>query len=517
MSDQNLAARRQDEHRCNLKKLTKNCGAWQWVSLYLDRCQVDTPVDVVRATWAHANEKRAKIDKVVDFGAGDCRFAKFGNYRKYIGYEIDIERFDGAKLPKNATLKNLCAFSEIVDDADLCIGNPPFVRNQDLPTGWRQHTTSILADRTGVELSGLANAWQYFLLLSLASTKTDGLSALVIPFEWVSRPSVGKLRDYIRANGWNVSVYRLVDETFKSVLTTASITLIDKSNKDGVRQFFEETKTGKYKKLVSPSGDKMGVLTYQNWSQGDRSLPRVKRGLSPGTQKVLTFTEGERMRYSLKVDRDVVPCVTSLRYFPDNIGCITKSSFNIHYRNQNQKCWLLRTDKRLSKSLKAYLDAVPKTDYQTSTCLERDEWWKFVMPPIPKLLVSMSFRSNFPKLVKNLYNVIPVGGVYGIHNISRSAASDLQKALNEIDIGGRIVSHSNGLKKLEVNQGARLEYAFGESDDGLTVKESALKRRVGRRTEKLSEARLVAEALKAFVAQIEDAPEDKTGIPYFDE
>lgn len=149
------------------------------MSLYLDRCQVDTPGDVVSKVWKHIGERRPfPVGKVVDFGAGDARFAKDENYGEYLGYEIDPGRTPCDSLPKQAYLFHQCAFSEEINDAGVCIGNPPYVRNQDLPVGWRQQVTDSLFERTEVRLSGLANAWQYFLLLGLASTKPDGLVAL---------------------------------------------------------------------------------------------------------------------------------------------------------------------------------------------------------------------------------------------------------------------------------------------------------------------------------------------------
>jgi hypothetical protein len=76
--------------------MTRNWGAWKAVSLYLDRCKVDTPNLLVGATWAHVSKLRPKIGKVVDFGAGDGRFAKAGSFKKYVGYEIDPDcRYSG--------------------------------------------------------------------------------------------------------------------------------------------------------------------------------------------------------------------------------------------------------------------------------------------------------------------------------------------------------------------------------------------------------------------------------------
>ena len=149
--------------------LTRDWGDWNSVSLYLDRCQVDTPSELVHATWAHVDLLRSKVGKVLDLGAGDARFAFGGRYSEYVGYEIDADRCTGVRLPVNAKLLNRCAFSDDVDDADVCIGNPPFVRNQDLPAGWREQASKGLQRRLGINVSGLANAWQYFFLQALAS------------------------------------------------------------------------------------------------------------------------------------------------------------------------------------------------------------------------------------------------------------------------------------------------------------------------------------------------------------
>jgi hypothetical protein len=404
---------------------------------------------LVGATWSHVSKLRPQIGKVVDFGAGDGRFAKAGSFKEYVGYEIDPERCDDADLPANAVLVNRCAFSDEILNADICIGNPPFVRNQDLPLGWRQRVSALLARRTGVFLSGLANAWQYFFLLSLASLKEDGLVALVIPYEWVSRPSSKILREYIAAQGWAVSVYRLVDTTFDSVLTTSSITIVDKADRSGTWQFFEERADGSFRSLPSPSGSAKGVIAYLKRSEVSKAAPRAIRGLSPGTQRVLTLTEGERVRMGLRIGRDVTPCVTSLRHLPPGKNKLDAANFKKYYRAAGRKCWLLRTDKKLSPALASYLKSVPAAEYQTSTCLERERWWQFKMPAIPALLMSQSFKGPFPKAVRN---IIRARAVCGVYNVTRRQEARLANGLDAVDIRSRVVAHSNGLRKIEINQ-----------------------------------------------------------------
>lgn len=436
----------------DLRELTREWGAQKEVSLYLGRCQVDTPPDLVAATWRHVEERRKKIGCVVDFGAGDGRFAAGGKYTRYTGYEIDRTRSHSRVLPHNASIVNQCAFSETIIDADLCIGNPPFVRNQDLPLGWRQTASTILKKRTGVSLSGLANAWQYFFLLSLASTAPDGLVALVIPYEWVSRPTAEATRAYIAAHEWNVYVYRLIDTTFDSVLTTSSITIIDKGTRDRQWSYFEETASGEYRELPSPSKSSKGIIPYLSRAKSRETACRAIRGVSPGTQKVLTLTEGERVRAGLRVERDVVPCVTTLRDVPPGKRLLDKEAFDKFYRHAGQKCWLLRTDRKPSRALKAYLASIAAEDYQTSTCLEREEWWRFKMPDTPDILMATSFREKFPKGMKNAVGAKAVGGVCGIYNVPSSASRKILSGMGGIDLSRRVVAHSNGLKKLEINQ-----------------------------------------------------------------
>ena len=419
--------------------------------MYLGRCQVDTPIDLVESTWNHVSNSRRTVGKVVDFGAGDGRFARYGSYRQYVGYEVDSQRFRNVNLPPSAELRYRCAFSDVIDDADVCIGNPPFVRNQDLPQGWREQVAQILLERTGVALSGLSNAWQYFFLLSLASLRADGLSALIVPFEWVSRPSVRPLREYILENRWSVRVYRLVDTAFNSVLTTSSITIIDKADRKGGWSYFEERTSGTYAPLQTPSGAS-DTIEYTPGSKMADTKARAMRGLSPGTQRALTLNEGERVHYGLRKRRDVVPCVTTLRHVPPRKQELNREDFQEHYVEPGKKCWLIRTDADLSHELEAYLNSVPERNYQTSTCLGRREWWKFRMPTIPRIFVAMSFIGSFPKTIINNVGARAVGGVYGIFSVTDAEVAYIAKNLPMNDLRHRVVSHSQGLRKIEVNQ-----------------------------------------------------------------
>ena len=73
------------------------------------------------------------------------------------------------------------------------------------------------------------------------------------------------------------------------------------------------------------------------------------------------------------------------------------------------------------------------------------------MPEPPKAFMASGFR-NKPKVVVNDVGAVAVGSVYGIYAPSKAAGERAVKRLRDIDYTDRVVSHSNGLRKLEINQ-----------------------------------------------------------------
>lgn len=434
-----------------VKTLTRSWGSWPEASLYLDRCQVDTPAAVVDRVWEQVLARRPSVSLVVDFGAGDGRFARAGRFDRYIGYEIDMARSTGVQLPANAELRNQCAFDHGDPTADVAIGNPPYVRNQDLPAGWRLKAARVVQSLTEVRLSGLANAWQYFLMLSLASVHDRGLVALVLPYEWVSRPAARPIRDYLVAQGWAVDVYQLPDDTFGSVATSACITVIDKATTRNAWRYHHEGTTldgGS----SSPSAGAEGVLAYTS-RRREPTAAHARRGLSPGTQRALVLTEAERLRAGLLLGDDVVSCLTSLRGIPRDRTILDTATFRELVRDQGARCYLIRTDTDPSEQLQRYLDSVDEAEYQTSTCLSRERWWLFNMPPVPQFLFSQSFKNApRPKLITNTVKARAVGGVAGIYELPRALHDQFVRHWQSLDLRPAVVPYSGGMYKVEINQ-----------------------------------------------------------------
>jgi hypothetical protein len=416
---------------------------------YLDICQVDSPDALVKLLWDLVRERRRSIGRIVDYGAGDGRFCPDGEFQEYTGIEIDPARRPGIELPTGAAIYDGCAFDFDISNADLAVGNPPYVRNQDLPPGWRHKAATLLQKRAGVRLSNLANAYQYFFALSLVSVHASGLVALVLPYEWISRPSAAALRNYIKAAGWKVDVYRLRGSTFPDVMTDASITIVDRSEASGTWRFFEMEPAGA-RQLPSETASTLGSFPYTR--ANSPTAPRAKRGLSPGSQAVFVLQESQRARLGLEVGRDVAACVTTLRRVPYSLRVLDEAAFNKYYRDADARCWLIRTDQTPSPRLAAYLNSIPEELRLSSTCRTRARWWQFSTPEPPEILVSQSFKATpTPKAMDNRVGAVAVGGVAGVYGTG-GQTTNLLALLHREDIVDRLVPYANELHKIEIGQ-----------------------------------------------------------------
>jgi len=97
----------------------------------LKQSQVSTPAEIVDLYWSVLSHHRPSPKKVLDMGAGDCRFAINGNYDVYEGVEID-KSSQIIALPQNASVRYGCVFDYPGNYYDACIGNPPYVRMEQI-------------------------------------------------------------------------------------------------------------------------------------------------------------------------------------------------------------------------------------------------------------------------------------------------------------------------------------------------------------------------------------------------
>jgi len=419
---------------------------------HFQRCQVATPPDIVDLMWRLALKRRGgkRFASVLDLGSGDGRFARADHaFDHFTGVELDERKAVTARLPCNAHLVLADAMQWGDGGYSLSIGNPPYIRYHSLESTWRDTVLQSLEASTGVKLKRNANAFVMFLLRALQQTATDGLVVQLVPFEWVTRPSAKELRDHITANGWSTTVYRFDCEIFPRVLTTASISIIDKKRRDGVWKFGVIGKGGKIRTVAEPSGTALPVLAYAERDEDAFGL----RGLSPGGQDIFVLTEEERLHFALRKVRDVTPCVTSLRHLARDLTTLDHKAFERYYVAAGKRCWLIRSDRKsLSLELDAYLASVGTRWEAYSTCTSRVTWWEYKPHPQPALLFSSSFVGSGTKVLVNGCGAIAVGSVYGVISRAEKSVAAIAHKLRAYDFEQRVVSHSNNLKKVEVRQ-----------------------------------------------------------------
>ena len=73
---------------------------------HFQRCQVETPPDIVRLLWNVALRIRNGVpfERVADLGAGDARFAgATAAYSPYVGVERDKSKLP-SKVPRGASV-----------------------------------------------------------------------------------------------------------------------------------------------------------------------------------------------------------------------------------------------------------------------------------------------------------------------------------------------------------------------------------------------------------------------------
>jgi hypothetical protein len=377
----------------------------------LRQSQVSTPPEVVALFWRLLREHRAETGKVLDLGAGDGRFARGGHFERYDGIEIDPSASQGAVLPANANIEIGCAFAIAKNGYDACIGNPPYVRHHDIEQPWKGRVADTIEDELGVTLSGIGNLYLYFLCLALLRTKPDGLVAFVVPFEWVSRPSAQTIRELLESNGWKVSIYRFDASIFEGVLTTASITIIDKANASGTWAYYDILENLTIRPRNGISGSRVNLLPYSG-----RDKVWARRGISPGGQKTFALTELERLEAGLH-KTDVWPCITSLKHLPAEVSDLNDTAFKKYFVEAGRRCWLIKTtNKKLSERLRKYLKTIPKSDRETYACRHQKPWYKYESVPVSKILFHSGFMKRGPKVALNSVGARAIGCVYGIHS-----------------------------------------------------------------------------------------------------
>jgi adenine-specific DNA-methyltransferase len=156
--------------------------------------------------------------------------------KRACGYEIDRKCAEVTlKLWSNTSLQlHIQDFTQSLPPLDeksrfnLVICNPPYVRHHHLSREQKTFLKQLGVQETGIELSGLAGLYCFFLLATHRWMTQHGYACWLIPSEFMDVNYGGKIKEYLLEQVTLLRVHRFTPEDlqFAGVLVSSSIVWI---------------------------------------------------------------------------------------------------------------------------------------------------------------------------------------------------------------------------------------------------------------------------------------------------
>lgn len=234
---------------------------------------------------------------------------------KCIGYEIDKQYFDVVSsiwLNHGLEVKNLdYTFQEPKDQQiNLLISNPPYVRHHYITTEDKARLSKMVRNEVGINISGLAGLYCYFMLLSHKWLAPGAVSGWLIPSEFMDANYGEALKEYLLSNVRLLRIHRYDPQNskFNDALVSSSVVWFvnEKCEEDYEVEFtFGGTHTSpQKKKLVRKSV----LRSERKWTRFPEQNARttnngcsvqlgdyfdIKRGLATGDNDFFILTKDQ--------------------------------------------------------------------------------------------------------------------------------------------------------------------------------------------------------------------------------
>jgi adenine-specific DNA-methyltransferase len=257
-----------------------------------------------------------------------------------IGYEIDPNVAEIAqKLWKSSSLKVECSdFTKIAtpkheqSKVNLLICNPPYVRHHHLSTTEKQLLRELAIARSGIQLSGLAGLYCYFLLAAHEWMTEGGLACWLIPSEFMDVNYGKQIKSYLLNSVSLLRVHRFEPEDlqFGDALVSSSIIWFRNTRlqQDHAVEFTFSGSIDKplITKLISTktlrSSAKWTQITVASQCQDApqaklSDLFEIKRGVATGANQFFILTPKQIEAFEISQEF-LTPILPSSRYLPSD-------------------------------------------------------------------------------------------------------------------------------------------------------------------------------------------------------
>jgi adenine-specific DNA-methyltransferase len=225
---------------------------------------------------------------------------------------------------------------------NLVLANPPYVRHHHLSREDKERLKTLVSDRLGLEISGLAGLYAHFLLLGDAWLADGGLALWLIPSEFMDVNYGSALKSYLtrRVTLRRIHRYCPSDAQFADAMVTSAIVVFEKSapppGHEVLMSFGGSISDPDIRESV-PLATLVSARKWTGFPGGARptsstetlgDIFTIKRGLATGANAFFILERHEARRRGIP-DAFLKPILPGSRHLPD---CVIEAEADGHPR-----------------------------------------------------------------------------------------------------------------------------------------------------------------------------------------
>ena len=301
--------------------------------------------EIVENTWKYVNERSSLsvLEPACGTGAFIAAILRTKDRRKLTiqAYEIDAEVEEIARQlwqdeHSNISLADFTKQTPKDDDlVDLLITNPPYSRHHHIENSHKLSLRATAKAVTGIQPSGLAGLYCYFILISHQWLKPDAVSSWLIPTEFMDVNYGEAIKDYLlqKVSLLRIHCFDNAESLFRDALVSSAVVWFRNrlssptdlcectfgrsiTSPDFVRtmKHSDLTATEKWTPLFSQQRSIKIEKTAVRLSE----LFRISRGIATGSNAYFILNEGQIRKHKLPQDF-LIPVLPSSKHIKNNI------------------------------------------------------------------------------------------------------------------------------------------------------------------------------------------------------
>lgn len=427
--------------------------------------------------------------------AAAARLQQLGNKRPELyGYDVhgpSLERARQLLEERGASPRLVLGdfFEQSAESTfDVVLGNPPYVRYQAF-TGDSRARGMEAAERQGVRLSRLANAWAAFVVHSAAFLRPGGRLALVLPAALLTVNYAGPVRTFLTRRFGRVRLILFEELVFPGVLEEVVLLLAEGV---GPAPGLEIVRARDARDLSGPSarpavtvvlGEKQDKWTsalldgdtvdaYREANEGLRFVTlgdwgHIELGIVSGNNKYFALTRHDVAALGLQPSDLLRVSPAGSRHLR---GVELSSRFLETMTSEGRATYMFYPKGEPSEAAWAYIRSGEARGIdQAYKCRNRSPWWRVPLVRAPDLIFTY-MNGDAPRLIANTAGAHVFNSVHAMHLDPKVRDLGMEllpvAALNSLTLlGGELVgrSYGGGILKLEPREARRLPLPSPES------------------------------------------------------